>query len=235
MELSNIGQPLTTKIYSDLQAAYDYFNRELFDGRLPECLLVLSYHRTAFGYFRSKPFMTREQLEDYAAVEAETDDPDELEEYRRAGPGVDEISLNIFYFRERTVPQIMSTLVHEMVHLEQFHFGTPPKRPTHNKEWGSMMKRIGLHPSESGAPGGKETGRRVSHYVIEGGPFERVVGGLPVTLDWVGLLPNKRKKKAREPKTTYCCPSCEAKVRGVVGLSIQCMECEEQMLEREKE
>lgn len=228
---SNLDAPLTLRIYSDLQTAYDYFNRELFDGRLPEALLVLSYHRGANGYFRSKPFVPRDQLGAYdewqAAVLETPDDSPALESIK---PGVDEISLNIFTFRDRTVQDIMSTLVHEMVHLEQFHFGEDiPKRIAHhNREWGSLMKRVGLYPSATGAPGGKETGRRMTHYVVEGGPFEAAVENLPVTLDWVGLLPLK-KKKEREPKVTYCCPDCEARVRGKAGLNIRCDDCDQVM------
>jgi len=43
-----------------------------------------------------------------------------------------------------------------------------------------MMKRVGLHPSTTGRPGGGETGTRVSHYVIPGGGFERTAAKHPV-------------------------------------------------------
>jgi hypothetical protein len=32
------------------------------------------------------------------------------------------------------------------------------------------MKEIGLHPSATGEPGGKETGKHMSHYIVSGGP-----------------------------------------------------------------
>lgn len=220
---SNLEQPITTKIYSDLQEAYNHFNRELFDGRLPDCLIVLSYKKGAYGYFRPAPFVTRDHLDDYDEWAKSFEESDDVD--FQTAPGVDEISLNVFHFRERDVKAIMSTLVHEMCHLEQFRFGKPPKRATHNKEWGDMMKRVGLYPSATGAPGGKETGRRVSHYVIEGGAYERAFETLPVTLDWVGNLIT-RKKKSRTPKTTYACPECEAKVKGKADLHIRCEDCD---------
>jgi hypothetical protein len=33
------------------------------------------------------------------------------------------------------------------------------------------MKEIGLYPSETAAPGGKETGQKVSHHITPDGPF----------------------------------------------------------------
>lgn len=221
-----MNEAVTSKVYGDLQVAYDFFNEELFAGRLPQCLIVFSYHRGAHGYFRPKPFLTRDQLEAFDEWEKSMESA-EADDYL-SQPGIDEISLNIFHFRERSVRDIMSTLVHEMCHLEQFHFGKPPKRPSHNKEWGAMMKAVGLHPSETGEPGGKETGRKVSHYVVEGGPYDRAFERLPVSLDWVGQL-RRKKKKTREPKVTYECPECEARVRGKSGLSIECKDCEATM------
>ena len=33
------------------------------------------------------------------------------------------------------------------------------------------MKEIGLQPSTTGEPGGKETGQSVTHYILPGGPY----------------------------------------------------------------
>ena len=88
-----------------------------------------------------------------------------------------------------------------------------------------MMERIGLVPSATGEPGGKQTGRRVSHYIAEGGEFERSVARCEVELDWVGLLTDRRKKKKRA-KGVYECPVCEAKVRGKPELNIWCGDCD---------
>jgi len=35
------------------------------------------------------------------------------------------------------------------------------------------MKEIGLQPSSTGEPGGKETGQTVSHYIIPGGRYAK--------------------------------------------------------------
>ena len=46
---------------------------------------------------------------------------------------IDEIALNAQSFHVRDTRQILSTLVHEMKHLWQRHFGKPSRRGYHNK------------------------------------------------------------------------------------------------------
>jgi predicted SprT family Zn-dependent metalloprotease len=64
----------------------------------------------------------------------------------------DEISINPRHLRTRPVVDSLSTLGHEMVHLEQFHFGKPGRGRYHNKEWAAWMDRIGLIPSHRHRP-----------------------------------------------------------------------------------
>lgn len=208
---------LTIDLYTKLSLAYSHFNEELFGGSLPDCVITLAHHRGAYGYFRDRPFSSREPGDDVV-----------VDEDGNEKGLVDEIALNPWKFRGRTDREIFSTLVHEMVHLQQHHFGKPPKRPTHNKEWAEMMKVVGLHPSSTGEPEGKETGRRVSHYIIEGGPYAESYERLEISIDWAALERTK-KKKQREPKITYACEACEVKVRGKSGFNIVCGDCGEEM------
>src|SRR6202035_5934647 len=67
----------------------------------------------------------------------------------------------------------LSTLVHEMVHLWQFHHGKAGRGGYHNREFSQKMFEIGLITSDTGAPAGKRTGTRMSHYVAVNGPFHR--------------------------------------------------------------
>jgi hypothetical protein len=133
--------------YDELQCAYSYFNERLFNGMLPGCVITLQYMADGYGYSLSQPFVNRD------------------------GERTDEISLNPYYFAARTDCGVLSTLVHEMVHLQQSHFGSPTPR-YHNREWADWMIQIGLYPSSTGRPGGAETGDAVGHYIVEGGPFE---------------------------------------------------------------
>src|ERR1700679_2307104 len=93
------------RTYTSLDAAYSHFNRELFGGRLPPCLITMQRHKGAYGYFSGERF-------------ASLDDPREI---------TDEIALNPAHFASRTTASTLSTLVHEMVHLWQHHFGTPSR------------------------------------------------------------------------------------------------------------
>src|SRR6516225_6927899 len=95
--------------------------------------------------------------------------------------GRHELALNPDHFVDRTDEQICSTLVHEMCHVWQHVNGTAPSRNYHNKEWAAKMKSLGLQPSSTGAPGAKETGASISHYIIPDGAFQQSHKGLAAT------------------------------------------------------
>ena len=137
----------TMQMYAFVQDAYDFFNDRLFAGKLPPCLLTLQREKNTMGYFSSN---------------------------RWQGGGkqvVHEIALNPAFFITHKPLELMQTLVHEMVHLWQHEFGKPSHRAYHNTEWANKMESIGLMPSDTGEPGGKRTGQRMSDYPIEGGAF----------------------------------------------------------------
>jgi len=75
------------------------------------------------------------------------------------------------YFAVVPLLEVLQTLVHEMVHAWQFHFGKPGRRGYHNKEWADKMEAIGLMPSSTGKPGGARTGEKMADYAIPGGLF----------------------------------------------------------------
>lgn len=138
--------------------AYDYFNEQMFDGTLPPCSIWLS---------RKTPF---------AAVF-----PAGGEGLRPGGGGGDRlhlIQINPDLLARPTI-FIMSVLVHEQCHLWQLAHGTPRQGTCHDRQWAAKMESLGLMPSQTGRPGGKRTGHRMSHYVIEGGPFERAFNSMP--------------------------------------------------------
>lgn len=195
-------QTPTTETYEVLQRAYDHFNRAIFSDSLPQCLITLSAElRNAYGYYRHHPFKGTEDTE----------------------KATDEIALNPFTFTGRTDREVYSTLVHEMVHLWQFHFGDDNKKSPHDKEWASKMEEIGLMPSSTGQPGGKRTGRRVSHYIIEGGSFDRVERKFKVAIPWRGAPIEREKKGSKRLKHT--CPECEVNAYTKPGVSLICGEC----------
>ncbi|MQW45316.1 sprT domain-containing protein [Sinorhizobium meliloti] len=204
----------TKSTYDALNRAYDHFNKRLFSGQLPPCLITMQRKAKAYGYFAGGRFGSKD-----------------------GGEVTDEIALNPSHFKARTDEQSLSTLAHEMAHLWQHHFGKPSRSGYHNKEWAEKMHDIGLHPSDTGQPGGKETGQSCSHYIIEGGPYARAYADLAgkgfqalyVEL-WDDAEAKKKRKAKAASKTKYTCPDCDAHAWAKPGTRLICGECEILML-----
>jgi predicted SprT family Zn-dependent metalloprotease len=202
---AKIGADSPNREYVTLSAAFDFFNRKLFGGRLPPTLITLQRRSTTRGYYSSKRFEGR------ADASLETD----------------EIALNPATFQGRTDAEILSTHVHEMAHHWQSHFGDPGRGRYHNAEWAAKMEEIGLMPSDTGQPGGKRTGQRVTHYIVEDGPFdlacqELLAGG--VRVEWQSRECKHRKTVDRS-KTKYTCPGCELNAWAKPDAIIACVAC----------
>jgi hypothetical protein len=124
----------------------------------------------------------------------------------------------------------VGTLVHEMCHQLRAESGDKPGRGYHDKAWAQAMKNVGLHPSSTAEPGWKETGSRVSHYIVPDGPFSRACAEL-ISSGW-GLsyvevpIDGKKRKAKRASHTKYQCPSCAIQVRGKPDISITCTACQ---------
>ena len=206
----------TRETYTELDEAYAHFNLQLFSGRLPRCVITLNRRKGTYGYF-------------WADTWAE-----------QGGRGVaDEIALNPDHFANRSLPRLLSTLVHEMCHLEQHHFGTPGRRGYHNKQWGELMERVGLIPSSTGEKGGRRTGEKMSHYAQPAGPFELactelIDGGFKIswkalTTDAADTPAAKRRRAARTAsaasKARYTCEGCRLNAWAKPGVHLVCGDC----------
>ena len=141
--------PITAAEYGTLQEAYNYFSVLFGDDRLPQVLITLQHQRRARGYFSAKKFRHRDKTQEK----------------------IHEVALNPDAFTDRTDEEILSTLVHEMVHVWQQEYGNPGRGRYHNREWARKMHSIGLMPSNTGKRGGAETGDSMSHYILEDGRF----------------------------------------------------------------
>jgi predicted SprT family Zn-dependent metalloprotease len=196
---------ITKEQYDAFQKAYDFFNKELFAASLPPVLVTLQRQAKARGFFSPERFVGR-SVEEVAH----------------------ELALNPDHFG-RTDEEVLSTLVHEMAHVWQQAHGTPPRKSYHDREWAAKMKEIGLQPSTTGEPGGKETGQSVTHYIIKGGAFALAVSKLKASgfsLRWQSRNGQEveRQKKAAS-KTKYTCPSCDLNAWGKPGIALICGEC----------
>lgn len=214
-----------------LQRAFDHFNKTLFGGALPTCVLVVHRHRTAHGYFWNGQWVARNAD---GSVDAKN--------------GRHEIAMNPESFTGRDTKTVLSTLVHEMVHLQQEETGKP-SQSGHNKEWGRMMLDVGLlpfavcqpRPDLTGyTPGGdlpkvaKATGRKVTHVVVPGGAFDVSCDDLLATgyaLGWTlkPKMPTALAAKKRASKTKYTCPSCATNIWGKPDINMICGDCNEFM------
>lgn len=215
----------TGETYGALQKAYEHFNAQLFEGSLPDCLLTLQRKgRRVMGFFCGNRF-----------------------EHNESRALTDEIALNPQHFAATAVESTLATLVHEMVHLWQEHFGAKkPKSRWHNKEWAGKMKAIGLHPSDTGAPGGREVGQSMTHYVIEGGSFAQACRALLTDgfrLSWAeaqgavegegGGEGDGEQEVDRSNRARFDCPGCKAKAWGKPELKLVCGTCREPMARHE--
>jgi hypothetical protein len=158
----------TEEAYGELQQAYDFYNGELFGATLPPCLITFQRQTKTFGYFSKNRFG------------------------RRDGHKTDEIALNPEYFAVVPMIEVLQTLVHEMTHLWQEHFGVPSRACYHNTQWADKMERLGLMPSHTGEPGGKRVGQSIADYAIAGGLFEQATKRLLASgfaISWLDRFP----------------------------------------------
>jgi hypothetical protein len=198
---------ITPLEYGGLQRAFAHLNATLFEGSLPDVLLTLQRKANSYGHFGADRFSER-----------------------TGGDGRrHELNLNPDGFVGRTDKEIVSTLLHEQVHLWQFAFGAnPPKRGNyHNKEWAAKMIALGLMPSSTGMPGGRITGTKMTHYILENGLFCQVFAKLQATGWKLNLESTKVMGKARAPvsKVKSTCPNCGGNAWAKPDYQLACIIC----------
>ena len=199
---------ITAQEYNNLAHAFAHFNKELFNGELPDCLITLKRDQPKrLGHYQSMVVRNRT---DHRAT--------------------DEISLNLVSFPSRSDIEILSTLVHEMVHLWQEHLADAPRKAYHDKQWGRKMKEIGLYPSSTSAPGGKETGQQMSHYIIPDHLFDTACQALLASgykLNWQMEIEQPEGKEKKKTRLKFTCPACEQKAWAKPGARLVCADCME--------
>src|SRR5262249_16631685 len=190
--------------YGGLQVAYEFFNAALFDGALPNLFITYQRRAGSAGYFSPERFSARTDV-----------------------GAQHELALNPDSFLGQTDEQICQTLGHEMVHAWQQHGGTPPSRGYHDREWADKMKAVGLQPTSTGMVGGKETGQKMSDYVIPGGPFTQAFAKLAAS-GWKLNLQSAHRAGAKggtNSKTKFTCRTCGASVWGKPDSLVACIPC----------
>ncbi len=198
--------------YQTLIQIYNYFNRRLFGGILPRCILSFSREHRTNGYLIPERW--------HRTTQSET--------------AIHEICLSPVLLQNE-LETLFISLVHEMVHLWQWEYGKPSRRSYHNREWANKMEEVGLMPSDTGKPNGKRIGQTVSQYVLEGGLYQSAYNQLPkeLLLPFISdldktLIKDEKTRlvaKVNRGKTKYSCPECQANVWGKPNLAINCGKC----------
>ena len=210
----------TTTSYPELEYVYNVFNQQLFGGQLPGVLITLQRKANTAGYYSPGRFINQQN--------------------QRVG----ELAMNPNHFRSRDTIDTLSTMVHEMVHVQQQHQGKPGRRGYHNKEFADMMQKIGLQTSTTGMTGGDTTGEKMTHFTIEGGLFQQVALGLVnngFSLSWADYSGVKSLEDGAVPadptevkpvvrvlkigRTRFSCPKCKVNAWGKPSLKIACAKC----------
>ena len=220
------------------QEAFDYFNEQLFSNRLPKVIITTQRHRGAYGFFCPESYIQRDFDDDGDMLVPEFN--------------VHEISIMPDGMYGRPDREVLSTLVHEMCHLQQQEQGKPSRNGYHNKQWGDYMRAVGLEPSSYGKNDsrnpelpeeekekygeGTSTGQKVSHFIIPNGSFDKACAKLlnsGFTLDLQQaprLIENAKKNKLK-----YTCPNCGINAWAKHGIKLACGECMIQMNCEEEE
>jgi len=197
-------------MYAALHTAFDFFNDELFGSKLPPVMLLVHRKKNAHGYFWSDKW-------------AKTDG----EEGRLA-----EIAMNPETMG-RTPTVVLSTLVHEMAHHWDFENNEVPKSG-HGKLWAAKMDELGLTPTSTGAEGGKRTGRKVTHMIVDGGPFAVACAKLldrdDLDMSWFSPPAGAGEKKQDKSKVKHTCPDCQFNAWFKAGGHMVCGSCEQTMV-----
>lgn len=193
----------TDETYKTLDLAYEFFNKELFEGKLPNCLITMQRKGKARGFFSPERFTTRKAENSF----------------------IHEIALNPAHFVDRSDEDIVSTLVHEMAHLWQQEHGNPPRKNYHNREWAEKMESFGLIPSNTGEEGGAKTGQSMTHYIEKNGKYDLLIkrffaNNEPLHYqdrpEAVGIALKKKNK------IKYNCPKCGLNAWGKPGANLIC-------------
>lgn len=179
----------TQDFYDKMQHSYDYFNENLFENELPQCMITLQRKSGAYGYYKKNAFTNSEN------------------------ENIAEIALNPNEFN-RPIKDILSTLVHEQAHLLHDIRGYVSRRGFHSKHWCEIMKGIGLQPITMKGEDCDTGGAKMSHRILEGDIFDSTCDDLlkEITFDLTSILEIKEKKEKKTTKFIYVCPECNEDV-----------------------
>lgn len=216
----------TTEAYAPWQEAFRFFNNRLFCSKLADSVITLTWHTRARGYFCAGAFQDRDGAVAY------------------------EIAMNPSWFEACGDASALSIFVHEMCHQWRHDHGPLNRKGGkggkgaggyHDSVWADKMEAIGLMPSNTGEPGGKRLGFQMTHYIIEGGAFDRACREFLADghfIDWrFGLIrrppslivtggAEEPAKASRNTRTKFVCPVCDLRAWARSSARLSCIDCD---------
>lgn len=227
----------TLRFYGLFQYIFDHFNHRLFEDQLKDLVITITRRPNVAGHYIFKNWFVLNGKQRPEEEDGTT--------------GTDELALNPSMFTRFPLIEICQTIVHEMCHAWQYHYGKPSRAGYHNKQWAGKMMEVGLMPSHNGEVGGRKVGPKMADYPIEHSPFmdafqelltqevftglyieahpaleELMNGGeLPTTFDQIkDFVTNTPKPKPKKPsRAKYSC-GC-SNVWGKPGMDLTCNDC----------
>lgn len=182
-----------------LRNVFCFFNVKLFGDELTECIITLSRHKGANGYYLNNSF------------------------------GANKHELAVTHsLMTLDNKEMCATFVHEMCHLWQAQCDEPAKNGYHNKMWAWKMQEVGLTPVSIDRPG-TMLGFKVTHEIMDGGPFDirykEFVNWYGVLLD-ENKSPVKRVTSTSKTKRPYAqCDCRKMAIPSIDAVLIFCNEC----------
>jgi predicted SprT family Zn-dependent metalloprotease len=181
----------TRIFYDNLQTTYDYFNEKLFENELPQAMITLQRKTGVYGYHKKNAFTNSKN------------------------ENINEIALNPDFFFNRSINEILSTLVHEQVHLLCDYRNYVSRKGHHSKQWCQLMKDIGLQAvSCKNGEDCNDGGAKMTHRILDGDLFDIACKKLleTITFDLTNIMEIKEKKEKKTTKFIYVCPECNEEV-----------------------
>jgi len=185
--------------HSRLQSAADLFNAELFDGTLPPAYITMIVKPGCYGLF----FPDRYQ--------------------NKKGQSVDQIALCARTAVERPLPELLSTLVHEMCHQAAYENSGRKNPGGHGTAWRNLMDAVGLPPVRIGGDW-----RRATHRIDPDGRFAKLVAkhrSKLQELPWADVSSSVIGTKKEKDRVRFTCRKCGANAWAKPSAQLLCGSC----------
>lgn len=219
----------SVEVPQEFIAIFDAMNHRFWNSTLEDCIFTWTRKKRTLGYYS----------------------PERLS--RTTGETCAEIALNPEWLAVLDPIAAISVLAHEVVHHQRHTQGPVDAKGRrgslgyHDSAWAEEMKRIGLYPSNTGRPGGNETGKQMMHYIIEGGPFDLLSQELLEQGLWfhwhenidvkaefdfdksdpfaVGRKLKPKTRKTKLSRSKFTCPSCNLNAWAKPDARLLCAQC----------